>query len=91
MIDINDISEGDRVAYRDGKTGIVRTIATKIIDGTRQPRRTAQARFMVDLDGGGGRYHTHRRDGVSHVEAAGDIVAIIKKDSAMSVKQQEVL
>jgi hypothetical protein len=79
MIDINDIKEGDTVLYADGKRGVVKVICAKIIDATKKPKVLAQARFMIDLEGGGGRYHTHRKDGVSHREQAGDIVAIIKK------------
>jgi len=82
MIDINEINVGDRVEYHDGKTGVVKVICEKIVDGVNQPADEGvlmQARFMVDLEGGGGRYHTHRKDGVSHAAQAGDIVAIRKE------------
>lgn len=80
MIDINEISKGDRIRYRDGKIGQVFAIEAKVFDGALGWKEdvVVQARFMVHLEGGGGRYTTHRRDGVSHSEAASDIVGIRK-------------
>jgi len=80
-IDINNIALGDFVTVADGREGKVTNICEIVWDGIQarvEDRIKARARFFIEFDTGGMMLHTHRRDGVSHCEAGGDIVAIRK-------------
>jgi len=84
-IDINDISIGDKITYRDGAVGEVFQIVEKVYDGinhSHEENILYTARFFVKIGNGGERYYTHRKDGVCTLEPSGDIVSIDKKEKA---------
>lgn len=89
-IDINTLSIGDRIKYRDGECGEILNIVEKVIDGINYPSDENflhKARFFVRMDNGGERYYTHRADGVCMEEASTDIVS--KLPTPPSTKPEE--
>lgn len=80
-IDINDIEIGSRVVFRNGLFGEVFDLTDKHYDGinhTYEDRHICQARIWINHKRGQS-YHTYRHDGISHTDAAFDIVNIKPK------------